>query len=341
MRNFADRRTWWPSPVSLRSGSRRADRSKVVGIGNGSDQERGPLARGRWPPAGIGFYCREDLERQHSDPGLVETVAALASSSTGTHRGSDGCECRSGEDTALGGEPAARQPRLGVVGGPAGAGCRAGRRPLCCGEAPCGCGNRVSLWRPGPTAGGIPRQAHAAPRLEAAAIVQVDDRGLVGLEAGTDMGTGAGGGDALAVAASATLEESVAETTRAVVRGSDGRESVGRFLDARRVLGRTWARSWKRWLRAGRPPALRIGARGWSRTPRLLLWEAALECAMGRRERSVRDDRAACGGEPRIRRRDPSGRSYPWRRSWIGRGSSRACLIVTDGSVARVRDRRL
>jgi len=73
---------------------------------------------------------------------------------------------------------------------------------------------------------------------------------------------------------------SVIDSMRFVARTDAPDEFLGRGV----VRGRAWARSWKRWLRFGPGALARLGTAPFVKTPRVLLWEAALWCALGRRE---------------------------------------------------------
>lgn len=53
------------------------------------------------------------------------------------------------------------------------------------------------------------------------------------------------------------------------------------FLTPADVRGRAWARAWKRWRRLAPASSLRFGWDVLTRTPRVLLWEAALRLVLG------------------------------------------------------------
>ncbi len=80
----------------------------------------------------------------------------------------------------------------------------------------------------------------------------------------------------------AVLAAEARDTVRRTVTAIAGTEDAGEFLTSARVRWRAWGRSWKRWSRI-RPASLRRARkRELARTPRLLLWEAALERVLGR-----------------------------------------------------------
>jgi hypothetical protein len=87
-------------------------------------------------------------------------------------------------------------------------------------------------------------------------------------------------------AVSGRLAEEVQAAARAAILFVTGQESVARFLSFPQPQGRPWARAWKRWLRMPDSSIRRIGFGRLRGTPRLLLWEAALEWLVGDRSRA-------------------------------------------------------
>jgi hypothetical protein len=239
------------------------------------------------PSARLGFYCREDLKRQHPTLGLVETVRV------GFVLGGDASWLgRMGMPRPAMIPPwegrrllanralewlAARQER---AASPVGFLYAAAKLHADAGAA---CLLAAGAYRGGGYRDRLPQIRDAG--LDAKCRARVEAWSAWRLEPGWN--SVPGGGDLLRAAASGSLEEDVAETVRAVIRAIAGSESAESFLDARRMPGRTWARSWKRWMRVGKPPFRAIAGPGLLRTPRLLLWEAAIECAMGREERAI------------------------------------------------------
>jgi hypothetical protein len=239
------------------------------------------------PSARLGFYCREDLERQHPTLGLVETARlGFVLGGDASWLGRMGMppprmippwEARRLLANRALEWLAARQERraspIGVLYAAAKLHADAGAAYLVATGAYRGGGYRDRLLQI--------RDAGLEPscreRIEAWSVWRLEPRW-------DDV---PGGGDLLRAAGSASLDENLAETARAVVRAVAGRGSAEEFLGARRIPGRTWARSWKRWMRVGKPPLRGIAGRGLLRTPRLLLWEAAIECVMGREDRAI------------------------------------------------------
>lgn len=80
------------------------------------------------------------------------------------------------------------------------------------------------------------------------------------------------------------VEEHLRASILTSMRFAVATEEPGAFLRSSTVRGRVWARSWKRWLRRypGSLAGLRAGCL--RRTPRVLLFEAAICCAIGRTE---------------------------------------------------------
>jgi len=105
------------------------------------------------------------------------------------------------------------------------------------------------------------------------------------------------GGDIGGASSSKELDRSVEEATRSVVRTIAGGDSAAAFLRPNRIGGRSWARSWKRWVRTGGSPLRRARPHELLRTPRVLLWEAAIEHAAGRWDRSAEVLRRLVGGD--------------------------------------------
>lgn len=75
----------------------------------------------------------------------------------------------------------------------------------------------------------------------------------------------------------AEVVEAVGMTLRALSR--DG--TVSDLLTSSDVRGRAWARSWKRWVGLYPSVLRRVGPREIARSPRVILWEAAIEWALG------------------------------------------------------------
>ena len=67
-----------------------------------------------------------------------------------------------------------------------------------------------------------------------------------------------------------------------------GRQQIDPFLSSPDFAPRRWARSWKRWSREKPGTLLRLPPAALARTPRLILWGAAIACALGDAEDSRR-----------------------------------------------------
>ncbi|MDM7917391.1 MAG: hypothetical protein QUU85_19315, partial [Candidatus Eisenbacteria bacterium] len=90
------------------------------------------------------------------------------------------------------------------------------------------------------------------------------------------------GGRSIEEAGGAQGCEAVARTIGCVIGAVATNSSVRHFLGGPTIQGRTWARAWKRWIRARSASLVRPDPHVIARTPRVLLWEAALELAGGR-----------------------------------------------------------
>jgi hypothetical protein len=237
------------------------------------------------PPATLGFYCREDLARQHPTPGLVETtrvgiVLSGESSFLARMRMPPPERIPPGEARRLLANRAiewfaARQERRTL---PVGAVYAAAKFHADAGA--------VYLLAEGAYRGG-----GYTDRLEQIRHSGLDPAIRAGIEGWSEWrlrplwDSVPAGGDVIHAAASDELDRGVGDAARSIVRTIAGSESAGRFLEPSRIGGRAWARSWKRWVRKGGTPLRRIGVRDLPRTPRLLLWEAAIDCLMGREDR--------------------------------------------------------
>jgi hypothetical protein len=82
-------------------------------------------------------------------------------------------------------------------------------------------------------------------------------------------------------AVSAHLVTEVREASRGAIRFVTGSESVRRFFSFPEPRGRSWARAWKRWIRLPGSSLRRMKISRLRGTPRLLLWEAAIEWLVG------------------------------------------------------------
>jgi hypothetical protein len=250
------------------------------------------------PPARLGFYCLADLERQHPTPGLVETVRAGF--------------VLSGDASLLGKMrmPAPRQVppwearRLLANRSIEWLDARSRRRLDPTGavyaaakfQADAGA---VWLLANGEYDGGGYRE-----RMEAIARSVIDPKtrqrilDWSGWRLDPRWDRVPGNGDVAHAGGSQDLWQSVEETARWIVRSLSGGESARIFLETSRIGGRTWARSWKRWLRAGGRPLRILSSAAPVRTPRLLLWETAIDQAMGHEDRAARALGRLRGGAP-------------------------------------------
>lgn len=233
---------------------------------------------GDGPPVKIGFYCEEDLGSQDPTPGFVEAVR---------------------QPLALWGDPGAlarfevpdyeRIPSW------------EGRRLA---------SNRVLEWLAAGPGDGVARAYAAAKLMADLAAVSLLSRNayrgggyaerldaadrLDGLSDGirhrmrvwtewrlepcwerTPLGVGLGDLEARSVVED--VRAALLESMRFAAMTKD----PGEFLGASAIRGRAWVRSWKRWLRRS-PRSLSRIRPGWvRRTPRVLLFEAAIRCALG------------------------------------------------------------
>jgi hypothetical protein len=239
------------------------------------------------PELQAGFYCRADRERQHPTPGFVEAVR---------------------EGFVLQGDPAAlgefRVPDPGAIP-------RWESRRLLCNRA------LEVLGALDPAHGPVDR-LYALSKLaaDAAAVLLIDrgayrgggfaersravrslslDEPLKARIAAwtawrldprwgvTPLGVDAGGVEP------ARIEAEARKVLQLILQAlSPGNPRARAVLSPPGVHGRAWARSWKRWCRREPAAALRTGPDALSRSPRVLLWEAALGLLAG--------DAAAAGG---------------------------------------------
>jgi hypothetical protein len=95
------------------------------------------------------------------------------------------------------------------------------------------------------------------------------------------------GVDVPSTAASPALAEGVTEAVQDLLRSLTGGESARQLLLPSPVRGVAWARSWKRWIGLSPASLRRLTASDWRRSPRVLLWEAAIEWVLGRPTRAA------------------------------------------------------
>jgi hypothetical protein len=239
-------------------------------------------ASGGGPMARVGFYCERDLARQDPTPGFVETLRC------GFVLDGPAEELRRFSVPPVQGIPPGEAHRL--------------------------LSNRIVEWidasrddRPAHLAVYAAAKLHAdaaavlllarrlyrgggyAARCEAAcAQPDLGDDDRVRLRAWTAWRLAPSwretplGMDVRAAAAEAVLKADLGGQIERVLHWVLD-ESGERILQrSYRPRGRAWARSWKRWLRASPRCLSLLHPSGYSRSPRSLLWEAAMDWTMGR-----------------------------------------------------------
>jgi hypothetical protein len=240
---------------------------------------------GDGPPPKIGFYCSDDRDRQDPTPGLVEAVRRPF--------------VLWGDRQALGSFRVPEYERIPRW------------------EAQRLLSNRAIEWLGARGDGEVASLYGAAKLMADCAAVALLSRGAYRgggyvdrLEAALEMGelpeeegkrmrgwtrwridpqwdtTPLGVG--LADLDSSSLEEELRASILGSMRFAAATEEPGAFLGSHAVRGRSWARAWKRWARRAPGSLTRLRAALLTRTPRVLLFEAALCCAIGEDERAER-----------------------------------------------------
>ncbi len=92
------------------------------------------------------------------------------------------------------------------------------------------------------------------------------------------------------------VDKEVSASILGSMRFAAATEDPEAYLGSRAVKGRSWARAWRRWLSRAPGSLARLRTAPLTRTPRVLLFEAAICCATGREERASRIVRNLLGG---------------------------------------------